>query len=68
MGFRGGLVCHAHRFLYDSSVGWRIIKEKKRRSGIWEYNPVQDDRSDLPCRMTGVTLHRVASPEVKGRR
>ena len=31
----------------------------------WGYNPVKDDRT-TPCRMTGVTLHGVVSPEGRG--
>ena len=27
--FRGGLVCKAHRLLYDSTLGLRVIKKKK---------------------------------------
>jgi len=31
---------------------------------FWGHNPVQDDRSDVTqCRMTGVTLHGVISPD-----
>ena len=28
--FRGGLVFKAHRLLYHSTLGWRVIKKKKR--------------------------------------
>jgi len=31
--FRGGLVCKAHRLVYHSTLGWRVIKKKKRSSG-----------------------------------
>ena len=30
--FRGGLVCKAHRLVYHSTLGSRVIKKKKRRS------------------------------------
>jgi len=26
--FRGGLVCKAHRLVYHSTLGWRVIKKK----------------------------------------
>jgi len=29
--FRGGLVFKAHRLVYHSSLGWRVIKKKKHR-------------------------------------
>ena len=28
--FRGGLVFKAHRLLYHSTLGWRVIKKKKK--------------------------------------
>jgi len=28
--FRGGLVCKAHRLLYHSTLGLRVIKKKKK--------------------------------------
>ena len=30
--FRGGLACKAHRLLYHSSLGLRIIQKEKKRS------------------------------------
>ena len=27
--FRGGLVVKAHRLVYHSTLGWRVIKKKK---------------------------------------
>jgi len=27
--FRGGLVCKAHRLVYHSTLGWRVIKKKE---------------------------------------
>jgi len=29
--FRGGLVFKAHRLVYHSTLGWRVIKKKKYR-------------------------------------
>ena len=29
-GFRGGLVSKAHRLVYHSTLGWRVIKKKKK--------------------------------------
>ena len=29
--FRGGLVCKAHRLVYDSTLGWRVIQKKKKK-------------------------------------
>ena len=28
--FRGGLVFKAHRLVYHSTLGWRVIKKKKK--------------------------------------
>jgi len=33
--FRGGLVFKAHRLLYHSTLGSRVIKKKKRRMALW---------------------------------
>jgi len=30
-GLRGGLVFKAHRLVYHSTLGWRVIKKKKLR-------------------------------------
>jgi len=30
--FRGGLVFKAHRLVYHSTLGWRVIKKKKYSS------------------------------------
>jgi len=30
MRFRGGLVFKAHRLLYHSTLGWRVLKNKKK--------------------------------------
>jgi len=30
--FRGGLIFKAHRLLYHSALGWRVIRMKKRRA------------------------------------
>ena len=29
MTFRGGLVFKAHRLLYHSTLGWRVVEKKK---------------------------------------
>ena len=34
--FRGGLVFKVHRFLYHSTLGLRVIKKKKKKSGARE--------------------------------
>jgi len=31
--FRGGLVFKAHRVVYHSTLGWRVIKKKKKKYG-----------------------------------
>jgi len=31
--FRGGLVFKAHRLAYHSTLGWRVIKKKKKTHG-----------------------------------
>jgi len=36
--FRGGLVFKAHRVLYHSTLGLRVIK-KKKKFGVWTYEP-----------------------------
>jgi len=28
--FRGGLIVKAHRLVYHSTLGWRVIKKKKK--------------------------------------
>jgi len=33
--FRGGLVFEAHRLLYHSTLGWRVIKQKKKALLPW---------------------------------
>jgi len=50
--FRGGLVFKAHRLVYHSTLGWRVIKKKKKvvvvqrlpgavvALAVWAYNPV----------------------------
>jgi len=41
--FRGGLVFKAHRWLYHSTLGSRVIKkQKKRRSSQGAYQPFRD--------------------------
>ena len=32
--FRGGLVFKAHRLVYLSTLGWRVIKKKKKKSPL----------------------------------
>jgi len=32
--FRGGLVFKAHRLVYHSTLGWRVIKKKKKKKRI----------------------------------
>ena len=64
--FQGGLVFQAHRLLYHSTLGSRVIKKKKkeqlgrRRLRCPPLPPAKVTlHSDLsPCRMTGVTLQR----------
>ena len=34
--FRGGLVFKAHKLVYHSILGWRVIeKKKKKRRRVW---------------------------------
>ena len=33
--FRGGLVCKAHRWLYPSTLGSRVIKKEKKFRRNW---------------------------------
>jgi len=35
--FRGGLVFKAHRLLYHSTLGLRVITKKKKRESIYIY-------------------------------
>ena len=38
--FRGGLVCKAHRLVYHSTLGLRLIKKKKKKKiGVAAANP-----------------------------
>ena len=32
--FRGGLVFKAHRLAYHSTLGWKVIKKKKKVEGF----------------------------------
>jgi len=32
--FRGGLVFKAHRLVYHSTLGWRVIKQKKKKKNV----------------------------------
>jgi len=32
--FRGGLVFKAHRLVYHSTLGWRVIKKRRRSVGF----------------------------------
>jgi len=32
--FQGGLVLKAHRLVYHSTLGWRVIKKKRRRCRV----------------------------------
>jgi len=32
--FRGGLIFKAHRLVYHSTLGWRVIKKEKRTAEI----------------------------------
>jgi len=36
--FRGGLVFKAHRHLYHSTLGLRVIKKRRRRIPFWEHH------------------------------
>ena len=47
--FRRGLVFKAHRLLYHSTLGWRVIKKKKTRA-----TRPSDVRRGLLARMGGV--------------
>jgi len=44
--FRGGLVVKAHRLLYHSTLGLRVIKKKKRRSGETAETELGDEMSE----------------------
>jgi len=35
--FRGGLVFKAHRLLYHSTLGLRVIKKKKKKTRSWKW-------------------------------
>ena len=42
--FRGGLVFKAHRLVYHSTLGWRVIKKKNARP-----RGILDRKLRLPC-------------------
>ena len=44
--FRGGLVFRAHRLVYHSTLGWRIIKKKR---GCGTDHNVEAHRENDPC-------------------
>ena len=35
-GVRGGLVFKAHRLLYHSTLGWRVIKKKQKKPDVYQ--------------------------------
>ena len=41
--FRGGLVFKAHRLLYHSTLGWRVIKKKREEPPIPQLGPDMAD-------------------------
>jgi len=32
---QGGLVFKAHRLVYHSTLGWRVIKKREKVQGVW---------------------------------
>ena len=47
--FRGWLVFKAHRLLYHSSRGFRVIKKKRREGGEDVEHAEEGERSDKEC-------------------
>jgi len=57
--FRGGLVFKAHRFMYHSTLGSRVIKKKKK---VWWYQGLRGRRTapkTPPSRDSQCTCFRV---------
>ena len=52
--FRGGLVFRAHRLLYHSTLGSRVIKQKKL--SVW-VSIARDDRAGAECAIDTHTLN-----------
>ena len=50
--FRGGLVCKAHRLLYHSTLGLRVIKKKKDGWNVCLSDDADDTKLSLPPGMT----------------
>jgi len=46
--FRGGLVFKAHRSLYHSTLGLRVIKPKAERRGVYPVSIVFEDVLVVP--------------------
>ena len=47
--FRSGLVFKAHRPVYHSTLGWRVIKKKKKTCGSGHASPGPPGEPSLAC-------------------
>ena len=48
--FRGGLVCEVHRLLYHSTLGLRVVKERRRTRPMRDPDPVFRIQALTECR------------------
>ena len=61
-------MCEAHRLVYHSTLGLRVIN-KKKKTGRFDCNrprvctTQQESGDTTPCNVTPVILHGVVSPE-----
>ena len=53
--FRGGLVFKAHRLLYHSTLGLRVIKKKEVPEGAWNMSNASE-KSPSPARKVDIRL------------
>jgi hypothetical protein len=58
-GFRGGLVCKAHRLLNHLTLGWRVIKKKKK---MFSYPNARPINATLRFKNPGNTALRANRP------
>ena len=50
--FRGGLVFKAHRLLYHSTLGLRVIKKRRRHAGC-RFTPLESIHDSVALKMNG---------------
>ena len=62
--FRGGPVFKAHRLVYHSTLGLRVIKKKKKSERLWEWTKASSARSPTLRSSWRFALKLLADPQV----